>query len=110
MQLTSMKIRRDLAASVQRILTSAGQPAEVMPAPAVAVHPPHLPLRRARISRSAVPLARLAGWLTAPGPVPVQGVAIISQLLADGTGPLYREGCADDLNDIIENASRALAR
>jgi hypothetical protein len=57
-----------------------------------------------------VPLARLAGYLTAPGPVPAQGVAIISQLLADGTGPLYREACADDLSDIIENATRAFTR
>ena len=57
-----------------------------------------------------MPLARLAGYLTAPGPVPVRGVAIISQLLTDGTGPLYYQGCADDLSDIIENASQALAR
>jgi hypothetical protein len=109
-QLTSMRHRRDLATSVQRILSAAGEPPEVMPAPAVAVHPPRLPLRRARISRSAVPLARLAGYLTAPGPVPAQGVAIISQLLADGTGPLYREACADELSDLIENATRALTR
>ena len=110
MQLTSVKVRRDLAASVQRILAVAGHPAQVTPAPAVAVHLSRLPLRRARISQSAVPLASLAGYLTAPGPVPVHGVAIISQLLADGTGPLYRHGCADDLSDIIENATRALAR
>ena len=110
MHLTSVKVRRDLAASVQRILAAAGHPAQVTLASAVAVHPPRLPLRRARISQSAVPLASLAGYLTAPGPVPVHGVAIISQLLADGTGPLYRHGCADDLSDIIENATRALAR
>ena len=110
MHLTSVKVRRDLAASVQRILAVAGHPAQVTPAPAVAVHLSRLPLRRARISQSAVPLARLAGYLTAPGPVPVRGVAIISQLLTDGTGPLYYQGCADDLSDIIENASQALAR
>jgi hypothetical protein len=61
-QLTWMRHRRDLATSVQRILAAAGEPPEVMPAPAVAVHPPRLPLRRAWISRSAVPLARLAGY------------------------------------------------
>jgi hypothetical protein len=110
MQLTSVKVRRDLAASVQRILAAAGHPAQVTPAPAVAVHLSRLPLRRAQISQSAVLLARLAGDLTAPGPVPVQGVAIISQLLTDGTGPLYFQGCADDLGDIIENARQALAR
>jgi len=33
---------------------------------------------------------------------------MVSQLLADGTGPLYHEGRGDDLGDIIENATRAL--
>ena len=107
-QLTSDKVRRDLAASGQRILAAAGHPAQVTSAPAVAVHPPRLPLRWARISQSAAPLARLTGHQTAPGPVPAQGVAIINQLLADGTGPLYRQACADDLSDIIQNAARAL--
>ena len=51
-----------------------------------------------------------AGGGQVAGPVPVRGVAIISQLLTDGTGPLYYQGCADDLSDIIENASQALAR
>jgi hypothetical protein len=38
----------------------------------------------------------------------VPGVAMVSQLLADGTGPLYREASGDDLGDIIENAMRVL--
>ena len=72
------------------------------------VPPPRLQLCRAQISPSAVPLAKLAGYLTAPGPLPVQGVAMVSQLLADGTGPLYREASGDDLGDIIEDAMRVL--
>jgi len=84
MALTSAKARRDLATSV--------------------------PVNRARISQAAVPLAHLAECLAAPGPVPVQGVAMVSRLLADGTGPLYREASGDDLGDIIENASQALSR
>jgi len=35
-------------------------------------------------------------------------MAMVSQLLADGTGPLYREACRDDLADIIEKAARTL--
>jgi hypothetical protein len=31
-------------------------------------------------------------------------VAIISQLLADGTGPLYCAACGDDLDEIIARA------
>jgi hypothetical protein len=108
MRLTSMKFRRDLATSVQRILAAAAEPPAVMPSPAVAAHPPRLRLRLARISQSAVPLARLAGHLAEPGPVPVQGVAMVSQLLADGGGPLYHDACGDDLDDIIDKVMRAL--
>jgi hypothetical protein len=35
---------------------------------------------------------------------------MVSQLLAGGTGPLYRQATGDDLGDIIQNAARALTR
>ena len=107
-RLTSMEFRRDLATSVQRILVAAGQPPPVPASQAVAAHPPRVPLRRARISQSATLLAELAAQLAEPGPVPVQGVAMVSRLLADGTGPLYRQACRDDLATIVERATRAL--
>jgi hypothetical protein len=106
-QLTSMKARRNLAASVRRILAAAGDPAAVT---VITARPARLPLARARIRQSAGPLAALAGHLAAPGPVPAQGVAMVSQLLADGIGPLYRDASADDLGDLIEKATRALTR
>jgi hypothetical protein len=109
-QLTSMTVRRDLATSVQRILAAAGDPPAVLPSRAAAAPAPRLPLNRAQISQLAGPLARLAGHLAAPGPVPVQGVAMASQLLADGTGPLYHPVRGDDLVDLIENLTRALTR
>jgi hypothetical protein len=109
-QLTSTRFRRDLATSVQRMLGETAQPPPVIPSRAATRYPPRLPLRRARIRQSAGPLARMAGHLTTPGPVPVQGVAMASQLLADGTGPLYREACGNDLGDIIEKVARALTR
>ena len=108
MRLTSMQFRRDLAASVQRILVAAGQPPAVLPSPPVAGHLPYVPICRTRISQSAPLLAELAGHLAGPGPVPVHGVAMVSQLLADGTGPLYSQACGDDLAVIIERATRAL--
>ena len=107
-RLTSMEFRRGLATSVERILVAAGQPPAVPASQAVAAHPPRVPLRRARISQSAALLAELAAQLAEPGPVPVQGVAMVSRLLADGTGPLYRQACRDDLAAIIERATRAL--
>ena len=110
MALTSAKARRDLATSVQRILAAAGQPPTVMLSQAAAVRPARIPVNRARISQAAVPLAHLAECLAAPGPVPVQGVAMVSRLLADGTGPLYHDGRGSDLDDILEHATLALSR
>jgi hypothetical protein len=34
----------------------------------------------------------------------------VSQLLADGGSPLYRAASRDDLDELIEQASQALAR
>ena len=105
-QLTSMTFRRNLATSVQRILAAAGHPPAIMPSRAASVPPPRLPLNRPQISQLARPLARLAGSLTAPGPVPVQTVAMAIRLLADGTGPLYHPIPGDDLADLIEKLTR----
>jgi hypothetical protein len=82
MFLTSTAYRRALAASLRRRLPAA--------APA------------------AAELAGLAGSLTGSGLVPARGVAMVSQLLADGGGPLYREGRPGDLSTLVARASQAL--
>ena len=74
-----------------------------------AARAPRVPLRLARIRQSAPLLAELVSRLIEPGPVPVQGVAMVSHLLADGTGPLYREASRADLGYLVEQATRALA-
>jgi hypothetical protein len=140
-RLTSTDFRRDLAASLQRIVAArqppavlrpwvgaarlayadgdarlgranAGHPARPRPGTArstlVAARPPRIPLPWERISQCAPLLAELASRLVESGPVPVQGVAMVTRLLADGMGPLYRETCRDDLNAIIERATHAL--
>jgi hypothetical protein len=109
-QLTSTGFRRDLAASVRRILVAAGSSALPVAAhaPPGSARPSRLPLRTARISRSAPFLAEMASRLLEPGPVPVRGVAMVAQLLADGTGPLYRETARDDLDALAERAVNAL--
>jgi len=106
-QLTSMKARRNLAASVRRILAATGDLAAVT---VITARPARLPLARTQIHQSAGPLAALADYLAAPGPVPAQGVAMVSQLLADGAGPLYRQTSTEDLGDLIDEATRALTR
>ena len=40
--------------------------------------------------------------------MPVRGVAMVTLLLADGTGPLYREASRADLGAIAERAANAL--
>ena len=101
--------RADSAAMPGR--PDAGYPAGPRPAaahPPAAARPPRIPLRLERVSQCAPRLAELVSRLAKPGPAPVQGVAIISRLLADGMGPLYREACRDDLGAIIERATHAL--
>jgi hypothetical protein len=113
MVLTSIKYRRGLAASLRRILVASVSP-ETRPRPmaasrsAGAARQPYVPLRRDQIARSAAELAGLAGCLAEQDPLPARGVAMVSQLLTDAGGPLYRAGSRDDLDVIIERASQAL--
>jgi hypothetical protein len=102
MRLTSAKHRRDLAASLQRLTAS--------PSLGVAGYQTQVPVRRTRVLRSAPELAELVGHLVQRGPVPVRGVAMVSQLLADGGGPLYRQASREDLSAIARRASQALSR
>jgi hypothetical protein len=111
-RLTSMRSRRDLARSLQRILAaglagSRGGPMAADPPARVACQP-HVPIRRDRISRSASELAELAAHLVQPGPVPARGVAMVTQLLTDGGGPLYRRASREDLTVLVEQATQAL--
>jgi hypothetical protein len=149
MQLTATNFRRDLAASLQRILAAGESSAVMRPLPfparppypdgtalpgqadagypagtrvgaarplSAAAHPPvayrpaRIPIRLERINQSAPLLAALASRLVEPVPVPAPGVAMVCLLLADGTGPLYREACRDDLSAIIDRATQALTR
>jgi hypothetical protein len=110
MFLTSARYRCGLAANLRRMLAAAAPVAPDARLSARVARQPHVPLQRDRIAGSAPALAALAGSLAAHGPVPAQGVAMVSQLLADGGGPLYRTACRDDLTALIERASQALTR
>ena len=105
-RLTSTEFRRDLAASLRRILAAAGEPAARVPFGSA--RPIRVPVRTTRVGQSAPLLAELASRLLEPGPVPAGGVAMVARLLADGTGPLYREAARDDLGAVAEQAAAAL--
>ena len=109
-RLTSTEFRRDLAASLRRIVVAAAEPALPVAARSAlgAARTPRVPLRSARISQSAPLLADLASRLLEPGPVPVAGVAMVTELLADGSGPLYRDAATDDLAALAARAAAAL--
>ncbi len=112
--LTSVRYRRVLATSLRRMLAASAVPS-ARPRPAAAPKSAgaasrlYIPLSRDRIARSAPGLAGLASCLAAPRPVPARGVALVSQLLTDGCGPLYRAAAREDLGGLIEQASQALA-
>ena len=115
MVLTSVRYRRGLAASLRRMLAASVSPharPRLMTASRSAgvARQPYIPLRRDRIAGSASELDGLARSLAGQSPVPAQGVAMVSQLLADGGGPLYRVGARDDLDAVIERVAHALAR
>ncbi len=110
-RLTSTEFRHDLAASLRRMLAAAGQPARAVAEQRPGLggaRPPRVPVRTSRISRTAPALAELASRLLEPGPVPVRGVAMVTLLLADGTGPLYREASRADLGALADRAALAL--
>jgi hypothetical protein len=115
MVLTSDGYRRALAASLRRMLAASVAPRprslpETAARSSGAVIHAYVPLRRDRIATAAPELAGLAERLTQRGPVPARGVALVSQLLADGGGPLYRAASREDLSESVERASQALAR
>jgi hypothetical protein len=109
-RLTSTEFRRDLAASVQRVLVATGEPALPVAAraPLGAARPLRIPLRSTRVKQSAPLLAELANRLLEPGPVPVRGVAMVTELLGDGAGPLYRDAAAGNLAVLAARAADAL--
>ena len=91
--------RRLLAHSLTRVASTAATPARSrLRAP---VYWPAV--RRARVELQAV-IERLA----AAGPVDVHGVARVRRLLADGTGPLYRESAPDQLRNELRAALAAM--
>ena len=92
--------RRDLAASADRVLTTATQPAYACRLP--------VPVCRDRVRDCSEDFGELIRCLRAAGPVPVRGVAKAGVLLADASGPLYHRASADDLRARVRDAADAL--
>jgi len=92
--------RRDLAASADRVLATATQPAYSRRLP--------VPVCRDRVRDCSEDFGELIRRLRAAGPVPVRGLAKAGVLLADASGPLYHRASADDLRARVRDAADAL--
>jgi hypothetical protein len=93
--------RRALARSVLRLLAEAERSA------------PRLfrsgsPIRRDRVRAAAAEFQSLVDHLLAPAPVSARGVAHVTVLLSDGSGPLYHPGSSEDLRSHVLQAINAL--
>jgi hypothetical protein len=96
--LTAAGSRRDLAQRLDR-LGSPGQPPSRM-----RLAPP-----RRSVAANAPALWELAALLRAPAPLRARGLAMLTRLLTDGAGPLYRHGEAAALADALSSARAALS-
>lgn len=67
-----------------------------------------MPVCRRKVLRARPQLEALARRLLVLGPVAPEGVAMVSRLLHDGSGPVYVRPNADDLAVAAEAACRAL--
>ena len=99
--------RRSLARSAREILAEAWRPASARPSLG---RGPAVPVCRDRVRAVAAELTELIDRLQRPGPVPVRGVAQVSVLLGDGSGPLYHHGSRDDLRARLTEAAGALSQ
>lgn len=103
-QLTGDETRRSLARSLRRAARAARQPLWWGSS---------APLDRRAVVEAGPLVSGLAQRLTAPAPVNVRGVALISELLTDGGSPLYEPGWTGEptngaLANRLKSAGRAL--
>jgi len=71
-----------LARSLERLIEAAEQPRALFPVAAV---PPH----RDQVRHAKPAIHEILERLRSPGPVAASGMAMLRELLADGSGPCY---------------------
>jgi hypothetical protein len=103
-QLMGDKMRRSLARLLRRNMRLAYEPRRWGSS---------TPLDRSAVADAAPLIDGIARRLTAPAPVGVRGVALISDMLGDGASPLYDPGWTSQptpgaLTNRLHSAGRAL--
>jgi hypothetical protein len=69
---------------------------------------PRAPINRESILANESEIRALLGLLVEPTPGHVRGIALLSALLSDGTGPLYNRQCSKDLRGALLEATTFL--
>jgi hypothetical protein len=99
--LVSTPTRRQIARSLTRLLNQAAAPPPRLPAPQPLAQLP-------RVTAARHELETLRNRVLLPGPVNVRGMALVHNLLTDGSGPLFRLRSQEDLADLAIRAAHAL--
>ena len=99
-RLTGMRERRVLARAIRRFVEQAGLP--------VGQRWPPVPVCWDLVRASATEFEFLADRLARQEPVSARGVAQVSMLVHDGSGPLYWRGSTDALAARVHQAVTAL--
>lgn len=99
-QLVRPRRRRVMAGCLRRVVDEAEGTAEHSPAA--------VPVARERVLGAAEELRRLAEMLLTPAPLPARGLAMVSVLVSDGSGPLYYDRPRGDLRALATRAMAAL--
>jgi hypothetical protein len=100
MELVSSIERQMLAEGLGRVLTLAQRPP--------IGRTPRVPINRAVVASCELKIAEVMKALLMPGPVPARGPAMVSRLLTDGIGPLYRPRSTSDLLAALNQAIQQL--
>lgn len=59
------------------------------------------PIRRERIRGAEPEIREMITALRANGPIPARGIAIATELLTDGSGPIYNDNARDDIRGTL---------
>jgi hypothetical protein len=98
--LTSPGSRELLAVCWERLVEAARLP--------VRAFDPHVPVASAQIKAAEGDIARLVQALRAPAPVAARGMAVATDLLQDGGGPVYNASSHHSLIGAVRDAERHL--
>jgi hypothetical protein len=100
-QLLARARRRELALGLERLIEEADHPTQAISAA--------IPPQRRQVRDARPTLVAIIDALRSPGPVGVQGVAMVARLLADGAGPIYAPAPPGALAELAESVLDALA-